>query len=273
VKEDLFDPDNPLYIGFGVGLSTHTELLPGLMLDDQGGYGIWNNFGSITRGSNSLLPHVRSDTTLYLKHGFTGIYSLALSYWAKPAPEVYTRLAAGLIEEMFAGYGGEVLYRPFGQRWALGADVYEVYQRNDNDLFGFGQYNYHVLTGHATLYVETPWDDTTAVVRVGRYLAGDYGGTFELYKRFDTGVEVGAWFTLTNVPFSKFGEGSFDKGIMISIPTEWSLPFGSQTSYNLGIRPVTRDGGQPLNNDAELYTQTQPSSYGDLQRQWPSVFQ
>jgi hypothetical protein len=273
VREDLFDPNNPIYIGFGASASSSLEILPGLMLFDQGTYGLWNDFSSITRASNSVLPHVRSDIALYLQKGFTGINNLYLADYFKPAPEIYARMSAGIIEDMFAAVGGEVLYRPYGQRWALGADLYEAFQRNDNELFGFGQYNYHVLTGHATLYVETPWDNTTAVVRFGRYLAGDYGGTFELLKRFDCGVVIGAWFTLTNVPFSEFGEDSFDKGIKIVIPTEWLLPYGTQSSYELDLRPVQRDGGQPLNNDATLYDLTQSSSYGDLQRQWPHVFQ
>ena len=272
-RDELFDPTNPFYAGIGIAGSTHTELLPGLVLDDQATYGFWSNFSSITRVSNSLLPHVRSDTALYLKHGFTGIDDLMLSYYAKPMPEFYARLTAGYLENMFGAVGGEVLYRPFGQRWAVGADLYEAFQRNQDDLFGFGQYNYHVLTGHASLYVETPWNNTTAVIRVGRYLAGDFGGTFEIYRRFDTGIRVGAWVTLTNVPFSTFGEGSFDKGIMISIPTEWTLPIASTTSFTQIIRPVQRDGGQMLINDANLYDLTQPSSYGDLQRQWPHVFQ
>lgn len=273
LREDLFDPNNPIYLGVGLGGSTHLEILPGLTLDDQATYSLWNNFGSITRTSNSLLPHVRSDIALYLKHGFTGIDNLSMSYYTKLAPEIYARFTAGYVEQMFGGVGGEVLYRPFGQRWALGADFYDVYQRNVDELFGFGQYNYHVLTGHASLYVETPWHGVTAVVRVGRYLAGDYGGTFELYRRFDSGVVIGAWFTLTNVPFHTFGEGSFDKGIKLVFPIEWVLPFGTTSNYELDLRPIQRDGGQPLANDALLYDLTQSSSYGDLERQWPHVFQ
>jgi Exopolysaccharide biosynthesis protein YbjH len=78
---------------------------------------------------------------------------------------------------------------------------------------------------------------------------------------------------LTNVPFSKFGEGSFDKGIRIVIPLEWALPIGSTTTYEMDLRPIQRDGGQPLENDAILYDMTQSSNEGDLQRQWSDVLQ
>jgi hypothetical protein len=271
LSEDLFDPNNPAYVGIGISGSTQTELLPGLVLDDQATYSVFNNFGNITRPSDSLLPHVRSDVAEYLKDGSTGIDDLTLSYYRKLTSDVYAHVTAGYIETMFAGAGGEVLYRPFGQRWALGADADEVYQRDFDDLFGVQ--GYHVLTGHISLYVETPWEDVTAIVRGGRYLAGDYGATFELYRRFDTGIIVGAWFTLTNVSSKQFGEGSFDKGIRIVIPTEWALPFGTTTQYELDLRPTQRDGGQPLDNATTLYDMTQPSSYGDLQRQWPHLFQ
>ncbi|HEY6578822.1 MAG TPA: YjbH domain-containing protein, partial [Rhizomicrobium sp.] len=72
---------------------------------------------------------------------------------------------------------------------------------------------------------------------------------------------------------STFGEGSFDKGIRIVIPMEWALPLGTTTKFEEDLRPIQRDGGQPLDNDAELYDMTQSSSYGDLERQWPHVFQ
>ncbi|HEX4160441.1 MAG TPA: YjbH domain-containing protein [Rhizomicrobium sp.] len=275
LQEDLFDPDNPTYIGVGISGKTRTELFPGLVLDDEATWSVWNNFGSITRPNDSLLPHVRTDIVTYLQKGSTGINLLTLSDYFKPAPDVYTRLTAGYIEQMFAGVGGEILYRPFGQRWAVGADIYDVYQRNFDDLFGlhFGGQSYHVVTGHASLYIETPWENIVSVVRAGRYLAGDYGGTLELYRRFDTGIIIGAWATFTNVPFSKFGEGSFDKGIRIVIPLEWALPIGTTALFEEDLRPVQRDGGQPLYNDAQLYDMTQSSSYGDLERQWPHVFQ
>ena len=294
LQEDLFDPDNPTYIGVGISEKTRTELFPGLVVDEEATGSIWNNFGSITRPNNSLLPHVRSDIVNYLQKGSSGINLLTLSDYLKPAPEVYARLTAGYLEQMFAGVGGEVLYRPFGQRWAVGADIYDVYQRNFDDLFGLQTFcdvetnkncnsdnvsnnlisgHYHVITGHVSLYVETPWDNVVAVLRGGRYLAGDYGGTLELYRRFDTGILIGAWATFTNVPFSTFGEGSFDKGIRIVIPLEWALPIGTTTLFQEDLRPIQRDGGQPLYNDAQLYDMTQTSSYGDLERQWPHVFQ
>ena len=94
--------------------------------------------------------------------------------------------------------------------------------------------------------------------------AGDYGATFEITRRFTSGVEIGAWATFTNVPFSQFGEGSFDKGIIIHIPFEWGLPIYSQSSYNLRLASLTRDGGQRLSGDDSLYEETRRTSDGEI---------
>ena len=42
---------------------------------------------------------------------------------------------------------------------------------------------------------------------VGQYLAGDKGGTLEIAKRFDSGVVVGGYATITNVSKEEYGEG------------------------------------------------------------------
>jgi hypothetical protein len=66
-------------------------------------------------------------------------------------------------------------------------------------------------------------------------------------------VELGVFFTKTNVSAAQFGEGSFDKGFTITIPLDWVLPISTQSEISTVIRPVQRDGGQPLAGDATLY--------------------
>ncbi len=51
---------------------------------------------------------------------------------------------------------------------------------------------------------------------VGQYLAGDKGGTLEIAKRFDSGVVVGGYATITNVSKEEYGEGDFTKGVYVS---------------------------------------------------------
>jgi hypothetical protein len=269
-QQQFFDPDNPVYFGFYLGADGSLKLMRGLSLDVGVSGSVFDNFDDITRKSDSVLPHVRSDATEYLKNGRYGIRNLNLNYRFKIAPELYGRISAGLLEDMFAGVGGEVLYRPFGKRWAIGADLWAVRQRGFERLFEMR--DYETITGHVTVYYQLPWYNLETRIHVGRYLAGDYGGTFELIRRFETGVEIAGWFTLTNVSAARFGEGSFDKGIRITIPLEWIVPFGTQSSYTLPIRPTQRDGGQRLMGDETLYDMIEPSDYGAMMEQWRSVF-
>jgi len=168
---------------------------------------------------------------------------------------------------MFAGAGGEILWRPEGQRWALGVDAYEVQQRNFDRLFGLQ--SYHAFTGHVSLYYASPWYDLNFALRAGQYLAHDRGLTVEITRRFSTGVEIGAFFTKTNVSSQDFGEGSFDKGIMLRIPLNWVAPIETQAQFNMDLRPVQRDGGQRLAGDARLFDQTRSTSSAELLRDTP----
>ena len=222
---------------------------------------ILNNFGQLLL-SDSQLPHVRTDFPLYYHEGKNGISHLETSYTTEIAPDVYAKAKAGLLEDMFAGAGGEVLWRPEGERWAVGASLFEVWQREFDRLFDLQPY--HVLTGHLNLYYESPYYGLNFAVNAGRYLAGDYGATLQVTRRFSTGVEVGIFATLTNVPFSKFGEGSFDKGFIIRIPLDWALPLDSQTEYDTVLRPVTRDGGQMLDGEQTLYEDTRRTSFSEI---------
>ena len=200
--------------------------------------------------SDSRLPRVRSDFARYARAGTTSIPALYVERLWNPAPDVFARVTAGLLEPMFAGVSGEVLWRPHDRSWAVGLDVNWVAQRAYRQRFS--TLGYQVVTGHVSLYHDLPWWNLYTVLRAGRYLAGDWGGTVEVGRRFDSGVEIGGFFTLTNVRFRDFGEGSFDKGIFVLIPLDLFGPV-TRARANLNVRPVQRDGGQRLAVDNPLW--------------------
>lgn len=261
VRQQLFDPSLPFAVQLVAGVDVSLELAPGLSLNGEAEASIADNF-STYRHSNSLLPHVRSDFIEYFTRGKNGIGDLEADYRLRLSPDVYAILKAGYLESMFGGGGGEVLWRPGNQRWALGVDAYEVWQRNFDRMFGFQ--NYHVFTGHVSIYYASPWYDLNFAIRAGQYLAGDRGLTFEMTRRFASGVEIGAFATVTNVSAERFGEGSFDKGIIIRIPLGWALPIETQGQFALDLRPVQRDGGQRLSGDASLFDETRRTGEAEL---------
>ena len=159
--------------------------MPGLSVNAAAGKRLFGNLDDIKRESNSELPHVRSDFASYLKEGDPGIQQLTVDYVTKLDDDLYGRASVGLLEWMFGGVSGELLWQPANQNWGLGAEINWVQQRDFDQLFGFRDYD--VVTGHASLYWDTGWHGISTQIDAGRYLAGDWGGTFKLKRRFPNG--------------------------------------------------------------------------------------
>ena len=259
-RQNFFDPNNPLAMQLVAAATGTAELFPGFKANGEVETNIFQNIPN--RASDSLLPHVRSDLPEYIHEGGTGIGQLDVDYHFRLSPDLFAAARAGYLESMFAGAGGEVLWWPDRMRWAMGADLYAVKQRDFDRLFGLQ--NYHVVTGHLSLYYQSPWYGINFSLRAGQYLAGDRGVTFQATRRFSTGVEIGAYFTKTNVSATQFGEGSFDKGIIIKIPLDWALPVETQGQFEMNLRPLQRDGGQTLAGDATLYDELYRTGEGEI---------
>ncbi len=221
--------------------------------------------GNLDEGlpSDSRLPRVRSDFARYAREGRTSIPTLYGERIWTPAPDVFARVTGGLLEPMFAGVSAEALWRPHAKPFALGLDLNWVAQRAYDG--GFSSLGYSVGTGHLSLYADLPVWNLYGVLRGGRYLAGDWGGTIEIGRRFPGGIEVGGFATLTDVPFRRFGEGSFDKGIYLRFPLQL---LGSETGARAAatVRPVQRDGGQRLAVDNPLWEVARDGRADALQR-------
>jgi len=262
-RQALFDPNQPLGVQFLAAAYGGVELAPGLAVGGSLEASLYDNFNT-SRASDSRLPHVRSDFIKYFTQGKTGIGNLEVDYRFRITPTLFAKARAGYLEGMFAGAGGEILWRPQDARWAMSMDVYQVWQRDFDRLLGLQ--HYHQTTGHISLYYDSPWYNLNFMLRAGQYLAGDRGLTFQVTRRFSTGVEIGAFVTKTNVSAQQFGEGSFDKGIIIRIPLSWVAPLETQNQLAMDLRPVQRDGGQTLIGDATLYGDTLATSKGELLR-------
>ena len=262
-RQQFFDPNNPFGVQVLAGAYGTLELTRGLTINALAEFSLFDTFET-ARLSDSALPHVRTDFVRYFSKGKNGIDTLDTEYRFNAAPNFFVALRAGYLESMFAGVGGEVLWRPAGLRWALGADLYAVQQREFDRLLGLQ--NYSQITGHVTLYYASPWYNLDLQLRAGQYLAGDRGLTVQVTRRFSTGVEIGAFMTKTNVSAARFGEGSFDKGIIIRIPLGWAAPIGTQSTLAMDLRPVQRDGGQVLAGDARLFEETRRASQAEMLR-------
>jgi hypothetical protein len=225
------------------------------------GFDITNNFDESNRsGGGSALTPVRSDVVKYLQQGDTGLDSLYFEKRGSVYKGLHYRAFGGVLESMFSGVGGEVLYQPFQSRLAYGLSANWVRQR-DYDK-SFKHLDYQTATAFASVYWASPFYNFDVAVHAGKYLAKDVGATLEVRRTFNNGWMVGLWATMTNVSAEDFGEGSFDKGMFFKIPFDGLFGRNTRGSYNARIRPIQRDGGQRLEDfSANIWWDTRGARY------------
>ena len=241
----LFDPDDPARYQLYADLSSEYSLSSHWALRSTFSINIDQNFDESNRkDSGSVLPRVRSDVVRYLDEGASGLDKLIIEGRNTYGSYLHYRGFAGVMEEMFSGAGGEVLYWPYKSRVAVGASVAYAKQRDyDRRL---GHLDYDVITGHVSAYWASPFYNYDVAVHAGQYLAKDIGATLEVRRTFRNGWQVGAWATVTDVSSEDFGEGSFDKGFYFQLPLGSIFGGNSRSKFGMRMRPIQRDGGQRL---------------------------
>ncbi|WP_376871543.1 YjbH domain-containing protein [Albirhodobacter sp. R86504] len=264
-EASLFDPDDPFRIDTGIALHGSYEIAPGWSLSGTIRQKIAGNLDESERVSDSEIYHVRSDLVEYQKHGDLAIQRLTGDWYAHPSENIYTHVQAGLLERMYGGIAGEVLWKPVDSRLALGFELAAVQQRDFDQHFSFR--DYETVTGHASAYYDVGLG-FTGQVDVGRYLAEDIGATIAVDREFQNGWKVGAFVTKTDLSAEEFGEGAFDKGIRVTIPVAWTTGKPSVNTVKTVIRPLTRDGGARLELDGRLYETVRGAQVGDLYDRW-----
>ena len=211
-------------------------------------YSIVDNFDDLTVPPDFTYPaQVRTDIKDYLRSFGDGVFigRAQFDYHLTPKKNHHLMVSAGILEEMFSGYGFEYLYFRQDSNYAFGFEIFDVIKR-DYEM-RFGMLDYKNVTGSANFYYRNynifPFD---AKVSYGEYLAGDEGVTFEISRSFLNGTKFGVFATFTDVSSEQFGEGSFDKGIFFNIPV-----YGNFINYSW--RPLTKDPGAKLNRKHTLY--------------------
>lgn len=269
ISPALFDPDAPIRADFGMEAEASYALRPNFLISGKLRYPLIGNKDQSTRVSDSVLPHVRSDAAEYDRQADLELSHLTAEYFFRPAKNVYGRVTAGYLERMYGGLSAELLWKDPYKSYAIGGDINFVRQRDFDVLFDFR--DYQVATGHLSYYHRLG-ENYMGQVDVGRYLAGDWGATFRLERRFKNGWRVGTFMTLTDVPFDTFGEGAFDKGIYFEVPHSWLTGEANKTGYATTIHFINRDGGAQLNVRNRLYDLISDTTNPALHERWGRVW-
>jgi membrane-associated phospholipid phosphatase len=248
------DPSGALRYEVAAGGNYDKRLGPGTYLNSAFKLNLFENVSGVTQKSNSLLPHVRTDIAEYKRGSRFKLNRVLLNQYLTLDERVYARASAGFYEEMYRGLGGQILYLPKDSRWAADLTVDALQQRGYKGWFD--KLDYKTVTALGALHYKLPYD-ITATARAGRFLARDEGVRFEFKRRFQSGVEIGAWYTKTNskditnpgTPSNPYN----DKGVFLSVPLNIMLPSDTQANAGIGLSPWTRDVGQMVASPGDLY--------------------
>ncbi|MEM7679717.1 MAG: YjbH domain-containing protein [Pseudomonadota bacterium] len=219
----------------------------------------------------STLP-VRSDVDIFAQRTIALEHS-TLGFTHSLNPELHINLAAGYLEEMYAGFGGEMLYRPFKSRFAIGVEAWQAFKRDPFTGLNTGFTGDHVLSAHIKGWYDLPKQNLTLGAEFGRYLAEDIGGSVSLSKTFENGTQLEAFVTLTDQADSDlFGdETHLNHGLRLSIPLTNFKYLPQNTKITTRIEPFARDIGQKINTPNPLYQLTEPLSYSHIARHWENI--
>jgi hypothetical protein len=248
------DPSGALRYELWAATNYDKRLGEGRYLNAAFKLNLFENVSGVTQRSNSELPHVRTDIAEYKRGSRFKLNRLTLNQYLQPNERVYARVTAGLYEEMYRGFGGQLLYLPKESRWAVDMSVDALQQRGYKGWFD--KRDYKAITALGALHYRLPYD-VTVTGRAGQFLARDRGLRFEFKRRLQSGVEIGAWYTKTNgnditspgTPTNPYN----DKGVFLSIPLNIMLPSDTQATAGIGISPWTRDVGQMVASPGDLY--------------------
>lgn len=221
----------------------------------------------------SLLP-VRSNIADFTDNtiGLDRMYA-ALTH--SFTPEIHGMAAAGYLEEMYGGAGGELLWRPYGKRYALGVDSWLALKREPDIALASGFNGDSLLSGHLNGWYEFPDENLTLYAKLGRYLAEDTGATFGIKHSFKNGAALEGFTTLTNAAdFDLFGGTTHAyQGVRFTLPlgSVKYIPEGSVVRVKAA--PLGRDTGQNLDAPLKLYDMTESFSAGHMAQYWEEVRQ
>ncbi|HRJ62117.1 MAG TPA: YjbH domain-containing protein, partial [Azospirillaceae bacterium] len=221
---------------------------------------------------------VRSDLPLYALEN--SAERLHLSLRRSVSPDWHVGFDAGWLEEMYAGFGGEILHQPFGARWAAGGSLYRAWKRRPWDYFRVDYAN-DATQALATAHYEGEGGAWSASLEAGRYLGGDWGGGAYFTRLLPGEATLRAHAVWTNGPLDQHAQlgGKGEYGLRLSAPLgglgaaalryltgadSYALPL----RIDAAARTLGRDAGQKLDRPAPIYDRLSAAGYGRLTGTW-----
>lgn len=218
----------------------------------------------IDRLNPSQLINVRTDSIEYFKRrGITLDQAYVQKIW-NLGRGWFSKAVAGYFEEAYGGFGGEFLYYPVNSNLALGVEAAYLRKRaysgiaftdRVRKLHGF-KVTFKRFIGSqvfANLYYNFCDYQLDFRVKVGKFLANDWGSRFEISRYFPSGLRLTIWYTLTTARDRINGKTYYDKGISFSMPLDIFYTRSERDRFGQGISAWQRDVGAIGEQGLSLY--------------------
>lgn len=191
-----------------------------------------------------------------------------------PTPDVYIGAQAGLIDERFIGFGGELLYRPFDKPWAIGFDLWGTARRSSFEGNGF---TWDSNNRHVSAFINGYYDFQNRPynlgLSLGRFIDGDYGGELTAAYKPKAGWRLEGFARYSDEANRTLDNSTthMETGLRLTIPLEQlrGVPANSRATFEES--PFGRDKRQRVDNQYPLYTLTDPWSSANIYQNWNDI--
>lgn len=232
-----------------------------------------NNLENLNTYRTRAKSPTRSDIDLFAQRDLA-LDKLYLSYLSSITPDLHLGVTGGYLEEQYAGFGGELLLRPYDTNWALGLEAWQAYKRDPYTSINHDLDGDHQTTGHINAWYRFPDNpQTTLKTQLGRYLSKDIGGTVTLSHHFKNGAELEGFLTYTDeADISAFGEETYlYNGVRLSVPLGGIDYMPHTARLDIIAAPFGRDNGQKLQKPLDLYDLTEAFSLQHFATYWGDI--
>ncbi len=244
----------------------------GLVTGNSMRLNIADNLHRLAKFRDINLSSIRADADFYTQNRINVDRSY-ISFLTTPLPNFHFAATAGYLEEMFGGYGAEVLYRPDQSPFSIGLEGWQVFKRDGTSTMALGMDTNGRTTALMNLYYDIPDTNITAFARAGKFIGGDMGVNTGVKMTFENGMKLGGSISFSNAD----NKDVFDSDRNVQAGLELTIPFGDMkftpqgSEARLKTVQMGRDDAAILDKPIDLHDVTEPASYRHLGQNWQAV--
>ena len=177
------------------------------------------------------------------------------------------QLFAGMIDNQWAGFGGNLLYQPWQSRVSLGLSLAQLTSRDPDSWLGLADgidasaYNDNATVALASVYWASPFYNLDVALHAGRFVHQDTGAKLQIRRTFDNGWQFGIWAARTKYHSNSLTMNNDNsitetqQGLYLSIPLDnifsRATRYSGKTYFTSRINQLDNTQGVMLDSVSE----------------------